>query len=137
MIKTMYQTSDGLLFEETEKDKAQQHETELEKSVYMFYADGTRTDNIEHAVLVYLPLHYSASKFIEIAEINGNSYQGIDENSTGWFLWNNWESCYDHISDNHIQGLLRAVRYVASVGENIVLTKDAEKSTKKLDSFAF
>ena len=83
-MRKVFQSYDGLIFEDEEK--CAEYEREASPGFIMYDSDG-ETHDPNKAFLVVITDKSGAKSFISMCNKDETPYQGIDENSTGIFVW--------------------------------------------------
>ena len=118
-MKTMYVAYDGTQFETAEACLDYEKQS---AGVRMFAINGEITTDVEYAFLVYIPYDSSdedsdivrgAKWFIDqcmVAQKAGcdtATYDGIDEYSSGWFIWDECHDKYHWLDSDAVRILLK------------------------------
>ena len=103
-MEQVWKTIDGAFFKEAAD--AQMHEKEVLSSIYMFDAEGEKTESVSHAYAVFLPNDSSAAIFRSLLAANSEdprAYDQVEEGDTGWHYWDECEEVWRFISRDMVR----------------------------------
>lgn len=108
-----YKTIDGLIFKDY--NEAIQHEKKLDhsKDFLMFNDKGNEVDSSDNATIIWIADNYdednetniSAEKFYQYNSSRSLSISGIENDSYGLFIWDDWSDQYHWIDDDIVKAL--------------------------------
>lgn len=93
-MEVIYRAFDGTEFREAEP--CLRYETNCMPK--MFGRDGV-TSNVDEALVVYLENDHQAKNFVRKSEKEESAYDGVDEWSTGLFVWDGCAEQYFELDD--------------------------------------
>lgn len=109
--KIVYLSADGIEF--ATEEECREHEA-LITDYQAFELNGTPTKSTVSAHTVYIPKsNYndgdsSAAKFIADCKAEKISYDGIGYDDWGWYVWDEWNETYHYMSEEKLEGLVKA-----------------------------
>jgi hypothetical protein len=94
----IYRAKDGKEFT-NEKDCYEYERSMLLEGVLMWNRKGERTDRTESALWVYLFSNTpdTAKNFMLACQSEGTGHEGIAEEDTGLFYWDDWDNTYRYL----------------------------------------
>lgn len=104
---------DGVIFDTPEQAQKYKEYVESlkEKSVIkMFLDDGSETEDIEDADIVYLKGKHAATDFINESMQNFLKYEGIEEGDEGFFRWDH--GSYKRIDIDDVDAWYRIIHSI-------------------------
>lgn len=106
-MKQVWQTIDGALF--SDATDAEKHEREVHNRCRMWDGEGDPTEDVMNAIVLHLKGEAAGSIFIDIAKAQGaQNYLGdIEEDTHGWFIWDEGYETYRWIDPDTLTALAR------------------------------
>ena len=83
-METVYRANDGTIFESAKECV----KYEREHPAFLMYGIDGKTTDPDKAYLVILNSKEGAKSFISLCNDRESPYNGIDEDSVGFFIWN-------------------------------------------------
>ena len=100
-MKVWYESFDGKMFKSQTECEAYEEAT----SSFKMFNSGKVAENTDQALVVYLPEVNSAKAFIARCVEEGSDYEGIKENYTGLFVWDDGEERYNYVSERVLNAI--------------------------------
>lgn len=100
-MRVWFESFDGKMFKSQMECEA--HEEAI--SSFKMFNDKTVAENTDEALVVYLPETSSAKAFITRCVEEGSDYEGIEDDYTGLFVWDDGEERYNYVSDRCIEAI--------------------------------
>lgn len=106
-----YRAKDGMTFDSAKECK--EYEANIANDDYvMFDYRGEKTTEPDEAIGIYIGNELSARTLLEKFRIAGSPCEGLDEDSTGAYCWNDMSERYEWVDDVNlpvINSLINAV----------------------------
>lgn len=106
-MKKVWQTIDGALFGDA--TDAEKHEREVRDRCRMWDGEGNPTEDVMNAIILHLKGEMAGAVFIDIAKAQGaqDFLGGIDEDISGWFMWDESREEYILVDTDLLAALAR------------------------------
>lgn len=107
-MEIIYRTCDGVIFEK--ESEARAHEAiDVCGSLTMWNRNGEVTTDTNQAYVVLLGTEEAAEAFLAMNNAEEMECIGIEPDSTGIYLWNDWDQRYDWLDFDCARGAKKAV----------------------------
>lgn len=123
-MTTVYYAIDGTEFKD--KRECLEHEKEIRDKfaqdgkdyLYMYNRNGEGVEDPDEAYLIYIQssaMHYDdmekgACYFINLSNNQGSPYDGINDESAGWYYWNENIDSYCWMDEDLVEAIYKTVK---------------------------
>lgn len=106
-MKQVWQAIDGALFGDAAD--AEKHEREIRDRCRMWDGEGNPTDDVMNAIILHLKGEAAGAIFVNIAKAQGaqDYLGGIEEDISGWFMWDESYETYRWVDPDTLAALAR------------------------------
>ena len=103
-MKIIFQAIDGKLF--YDRADAEQYEQHILDLVQMWNLSGEPTTDTMNAYVIHLAPE-GGKMFIALSQVQGTGdyIDGIDDESMGWYVWDDFSDSYSRLNDDIVNSL--------------------------------